>query len=169
MKRSILFLMLMITVSLCGYGRRTGKTLLIEAEGTSRVMRTGGCMGEIVGMAASLCKKYGTTPRGVYQVYLTKLKSHCFEISPYDTGISGRENKPYWPSIQETISSDSGTVLGGMDFTQLPFSSIRNFWKFHVTSASSLPFSLFSVSHLYKGAMSSPFTEIFCIIGKVTP
>ncbi|MDR1962200.1 MAG: FAD-dependent oxidoreductase [Planctomycetaceae bacterium] len=46
-----------------------------EGLGTSRVMRTGGCMGEIVGMAASLCKKYGTTPRSIYQVHLTELKS----------------------------------------------------------------------------------------------
>jgi hypothetical protein len=46
-----------------------------EVLGASRVMRTCGCMGEIVGMAASLCKKYGTIPRGVYQVHLTELKS----------------------------------------------------------------------------------------------
>ncbi|MDR1485648.1 MAG: FAD-dependent oxidoreductase, partial [Planctomycetaceae bacterium] len=46
-----------------------------EGLGTSRVMRTGGCMGEIVGMAASLCKKHNTTPRGVYQIHLTELKS----------------------------------------------------------------------------------------------
>ncbi|MDR2705163.1 MAG: FAD-dependent oxidoreductase [Planctomycetaceae bacterium] len=46
-----------------------------EGLGTSRVMRTGGCMGEIVGMAASLCKKYSTTPRSIYQVHLTELKS----------------------------------------------------------------------------------------------
>lgn len=45
-----------------------------EALGTSRVMRTGGCMGEIVGMAASLCKQYETSPRGVYLQYLTELK-----------------------------------------------------------------------------------------------
>jgi hypothetical protein len=37
-------------------------------------MRTGGCMGEIVGMAASLCKQYETSPRGVYQQYLNELK-----------------------------------------------------------------------------------------------
>ena len=45
-----------------------------EALGTSRVMRTGGCMGEIVGMAASLCRHYETSPRGVYQQYLGELK-----------------------------------------------------------------------------------------------
>ena len=45
-----------------------------EALGTVRVMRTTGMMGEIVGMAAALCKKYETTPRGVYTDRLSDLK-----------------------------------------------------------------------------------------------
>ena len=45
-----------------------------EALGTVRVMRTGGCMGEIVGMAASLSVKHDTTPRGVYRDHLDELK-----------------------------------------------------------------------------------------------
>ncbi|MFV0467765.1 MAG: FAD-dependent oxidoreductase [Dysgonomonas sp.] len=44
------------------------------ALGTVRVMRTTGMMGEVVGIAASLCKKYGTTPRKVYQHHLAELK-----------------------------------------------------------------------------------------------
>ena len=42
--------------------------------GSARLMRTGAMMGEIVGMAASICKDKGTTPRGVYQKYLPELK-----------------------------------------------------------------------------------------------
>jgi len=45
-----------------------------EALGTVRVMRTGGCMGEIVGMAASICKRYDGDPRAVYEHYLGELK-----------------------------------------------------------------------------------------------
>ncbi len=45
------------------------------ALGTVRVMRTTGMMGEVVGMAASLCKEHSTTPRGVYQRYLDELKT----------------------------------------------------------------------------------------------
>lgn len=45
------------------------------ALGTVRVMRTTGMMGEVVGMAASLCKKYGVNPRGVYRSYLNDLKA----------------------------------------------------------------------------------------------
>jgi len=44
------------------------------ALGTVRVMRTCGMMGEVVGMAASLCKQHDTTPRGVYENHLDELK-----------------------------------------------------------------------------------------------
>jgi len=46
-----------------------------EALGTVRVMRTCGMMGEVVGMAAAICKDYNTTPRGVYSEYLPRLKA----------------------------------------------------------------------------------------------
>ena len=45
------------------------------ALGTVRVMRTTGMMGEVVGMAASLCKKYQSSPRGIYQNHLPELTS----------------------------------------------------------------------------------------------
>lgn len=45
-----------------------------EALGAVRVMRTCGMMGEIVGMAASLCKKHEVDPRGVYADHLEELK-----------------------------------------------------------------------------------------------
>ena len=45
------------------------------ALGTVRVMRTGGMMGEVVGMASSLCKKYTCSPRDVYASHLDELKA----------------------------------------------------------------------------------------------
>ena len=45
-----------------------------DALGAVRVMRTCGMMGEVVGMAASLCKQYDTSPRGVYEQHLDGLK-----------------------------------------------------------------------------------------------
>jgi hypothetical protein len=45
-----------------------------EGLGAVRVMRTCGMMGEVVGMAASLCKKYNTDPRSVYSHHLDELK-----------------------------------------------------------------------------------------------
>jgi hypothetical protein len=45
------------------------------ALGTVRVMRTTGMLGEVVGMAASLCKKHSVNPRSIYQHHLDELKS----------------------------------------------------------------------------------------------
>ena len=45
------------------------------ALGTTRVMRTTGMMGEVVGMAASLCKKHDVEPRAIYRSYLVELKT----------------------------------------------------------------------------------------------
>ena len=44
------------------------------ALGTVRVMRTIGMMGEVVGLAASICVENNTTPRGVYSEHLPELK-----------------------------------------------------------------------------------------------
>ncbi|MBD2703141.1 FAD-dependent oxidoreductase [Spirosoma sp. BT702] len=43
------------------------------AFGSTRVMRTCGMMGEVVGIAAYVAKKYNTSPRGVYQAHLPEL------------------------------------------------------------------------------------------------
>ena len=45
------------------------------ALGTVRVMRTTGMMGEVVGMAAKICKDYRVMPRQVYQNHLPELKA----------------------------------------------------------------------------------------------
>jgi hypothetical protein len=45
-----------------------------EALGPVRVMRTCGCMGEIVGIAAALCKQHDCTPRDIYGRHLEQLK-----------------------------------------------------------------------------------------------
>ena len=45
------------------------------ALGTTRVMRTTGMMGEVVGMAARVCKDHECLPRGVYESHLDELKA----------------------------------------------------------------------------------------------
>ncbi len=52
-------------------GRNTSCTH--AAHGSLRVAATCGAGGQAVGTAASLCKKYATTPRGVYQEHLDEL------------------------------------------------------------------------------------------------
>lgn len=44
------------------------------ALGTVRVMRTTGMMGEVVGMAAALCRRHGAKPRDIYHSHLPELK-----------------------------------------------------------------------------------------------
>ena len=44
------------------------------ALGTVRVQRTTGMMGEVVGMAAAVCKKHEVLPRAVYDRYFNELK-----------------------------------------------------------------------------------------------
>jgi hypothetical protein len=45
------------------------------AFGTIRVQRTTAMMGEVVGMAASICKSHNANPREVYLTYLEELKN----------------------------------------------------------------------------------------------
>ena len=67
----------------CLYSRNVGNLFMAGrnisvthvALGTVRVMRTGGMMGEVVGMAASLCKKFDTYPKGIYEMYLPDLQT----------------------------------------------------------------------------------------------
>lgn len=58
------------------------------ALGTIRVMRTTGMMGEVIGMAAAVCKNHGTLPNKVYDTYLTELK----DLMTKGTGKSGIQN-----------------------------------------------------------------------------
>lgn len=44
------------------------------ALGTMRVMRTTGMLGEVIGMAAAVCKQNNTEPRGVYRTHFEELK-----------------------------------------------------------------------------------------------
>ncbi len=56
--------------------------------GTVRVMRTTGMMGEVVGMAASICRENSVLPRDVYTTYLNDLKA----LMTLGTGKQGLEN-----------------------------------------------------------------------------
>lgn len=66
----------------CLYSRNIGNLFMAGrnisvthvALGTVRVMRTTGMMGEVVGMAAALCKQKGCDPRGVYAAHFEDLK-----------------------------------------------------------------------------------------------
>ena len=66
----------------CLYSRNVGNLFMAgrdisvahDALGATRVMRTCGMMGEVVGMAAAICKTHDCTPRDVYRVHLGELR-----------------------------------------------------------------------------------------------
>ena len=60
-----------------------------EALGPVRVMRTCGAMGEVVGMAASLCRKHNAMPRDIYQKHLDELG----QLMSVGVGKSGASNE----------------------------------------------------------------------------
>lgn len=66
----------------CLYSRNVDNLFMVGRDisvthvalGTVRLMRTCGMMGEVVGMASSLCRKYGVGPRDVYRCHLPELR-----------------------------------------------------------------------------------------------
>jgi len=82
----------------CLYSRNIGNLFMAgrdisvthEALGAVRVMKTCGMMGEIVGMAASLCKAYDCNPRDVHSKHLYALK----ELMTRGVGRQSLVSKP---------------------------------------------------------------------------
>jgi hypothetical protein len=60
--------------------------------GPVRVMKTCGMMGEVVGMAASLCKAHDTNPRGIYQNHLGELRQLMTK------GVGKQPSDPFLPN-----------------------------------------------------------------------
>ncbi len=63
-----------------------GRSLSVThvALGTVRVMKTTGMMGEVIGIASSLCKKFNALPRDIYEEYLQDLKETLQQgVPPY--------------------------------------------------------------------------------------
>lgn len=66
-----------------------------EALGAVRVMRTCGCMGEVIGMAAKVCKTNDANPRDVYTKYLAQLQAIM------RSGVGGKPADPHYENSAE--------------------------------------------------------------------
>jgi len=55
-----------------------------------RLQNTGGQNGVAVGAAAFLCRKHGTTPRGLYEKHLPELQDIVFDRGPYQGALKPR-------------------------------------------------------------------------------
>ena len=85
------------------------------ALGTIRVMRTGGMMGEVVGMAASICKKHKCLPRDVYSDYLDELKTLMTEGVAPPTAKATQFARPKWlPSDAKNLALDAKVAVSSL-------------------------------------------------------
>ncbi|NQT14889.1 MAG: FAD-dependent oxidoreductase [Planctomycetes bacterium] len=98
------------------------------ALGTVRVMRTGGMMGEVVGMAAALARRHETNPRGVYQNYLKDLQALMREGvgAPPPPPVS--ERPPVWigSAGPNLARSARVSVSGNYDEKLYPISNVND-------------------------------------------
>ncbi|HPS08829.1 MAG TPA: hypothetical protein PLG22_14965, partial [Kiritimatiellia bacterium] len=63
-----------------------------------RVMRTLGSLGEVIGMAATVCKNENAWPRDVYTAHFDKLKAMMqkgVDIQPYHAYSTGGKEEKY--------------------------------------------------------------------------
>jgi hypothetical protein len=102
-----------------------------DALGATRVMRTGGCMGEVVGIAASICIVKETTPRGVYQDYLELFQSsmrrpkYLGSRARVPSGLKGRVGRNVFLEAKVTVSGtykpefDAAFLNDGFDRTSV--------------------------------------------------
>ena len=81
------------------------------ALGSVRVMRTCGMMGEVVGMAASLCKKYGANPRAIYTTYFSELRKLMTAGIGVELGSEGNLNAT-GPALPEPEKEEPVTIMG---------------------------------------------------------
>lgn len=93
-----------------------------EALGAVRVMKTTGCMGEIVGMAAAICKKKNCTPRDVY-------RSHYGDLQKMMEIGAGRHDPIVANDAQQWIMPARDAIVSGR---QLRYESNRDslgYWR----------------------------------------
>ncbi len=99
------------------------------ALGSTRVMNTCGQMGVAVGAAAYLCKKHGTTPRGVYKEHLDELLDILAGRGDYEgalkpTGAAAAAAAMPAPDAEDlavsTLTKGANRCTGGYKIVEVP-------------------------------------------------
>jgi hypothetical protein len=81
-----------------------------EALGTTRVMKTGGMMGEVVGKAAAVCALHECDPRDVYENYLAELEALL--ALPGKARRATLEDEPSIPADALAAAGPFGPITG---------------------------------------------------------
>lgn len=87
------------------------------ALGSTRVQGTCGVMGQAVGTAAYLCKKYGIIPRDVYKNHIEELQQLLLREDCYIPGIKNEDQEDI--ARISRVSASTSKNLGIEDFTNL--------------------------------------------------
>jgi len=94
-----------------------------EALGTVRVMKTTALMGEVVGMAATLCVMHKIDPRAVYEKHLGDLKELCGmdrDVIANDGNISSKNKQALMVVIEPGKARRAADTSDKYQFTTLP-------------------------------------------------
>ena len=139
----------------CCYSRNRANLFMVGrnisvthiALGTTRLMRTHGMMGEVVGMAAALCKKHDCRPRQIYERHLDELK----DLMGKGVG-DGRGHPVQMYNIQTSLDPDfipsqaaNGQILtqSGNDDGEGCVISLAGEWRFALGTTNPLTDTIF--------------------------
>ena len=81
------------------------------ASGSTRVISTLSTVGQAVGMAAYLCKKHSTTPRGVYENHIEELKQRLLAEDQLIVGEANADDDDLALSATATASTEASLEL----------------------------------------------------------
>jgi hypothetical protein len=94
-----------------------------EALGTVRVMKTTALMGEVVGMAATLCTQHRIDPRDVYEQHLGDLKEMCGmqrDVIANDGTMPGLKTPLHMKVLKPGEARRAADAGPKYDFNELP-------------------------------------------------
>ncbi len=83
------------------------------ALGTARVQGTTGMMGQVVGTAAAMCKRYGTTPRGIYEAHIPELQQKLLKDDVVILHLRNEDPGDLARTAKATASSTGGGRMFG--------------------------------------------------------
>jgi hypothetical protein len=106
----------------CGYSRNVSNLFMCgrcmstthAAFGSTRVIGTLATLGQAVGMAAGLCKKYSTTPQGVYEDYRKELQQRLLRADQLIVGLINTDESDIARKAQVSASSAAELKLASV-------------------------------------------------------
>ncbi len=107
----------------CGYSRNVDNLFMVGrcmstshvAFGSTRVAATLSTLGQAVGMAAVLCKKYDELPRGIYERHVPELQQRLLREDQLILGLRNQDEADHALKARVTASSQAALRMDGGD------------------------------------------------------